>query len=98
MRDQVFVPPSRAELDALLSSSIVTDGLIEAAQIARDYAEATAPVDTGAYRSRFRVEQSGGEVYVVNDDEAAAAIEFGTADTPAHLTLMRAVDRTEGGG
>jgi hypothetical protein len=61
------------------------------------YAQSIAPVDTGEFRSRFSVEEVDGEVRIVNDDEAAAAIEFGSNDTPAHHTLAQTADFIEGG-
>ncbi|MCZ0973161.1 hypothetical protein O1L55_20705 [Streptomyces albulus] len=63
--------------------------------------EATAPVETGAYRRSFRI--SGGQtkggsaiVRVANDDPAAAHIEWGTkhsafGPTPAHHTMANAM-------
>ena len=96
--DEVFVPPTAAELGALMASDLVQDGLTEVAETGRAIAEATAPVETGHYRSRFRVEHTAGGVQIVNDDEAALAIEFGTSDTPAHLTVSRMIDQLEAGG
>lgn len=67
-------------------------------------AEATAPVYTGDYKSSFSVESGprGGwykdRAYgrVVNSDQAAFYVEFGTSRTRAHHTLRRAL--TAAGG
>ncbi len=60
-------------------------------------AEATAPRDTGEYASKFRVhggrlQQGSPVIYVANDDDAAAHIEWGTKHTPAHNTMGNALD------
>jgi hypothetical protein len=70
------------------------------------FAEATAPRETGAYSTRFRVRvrKNGGihkdraEALLVNTDPAALSIEFGhftanrTTFVPGHHTLTRALD------
>ena len=59
-----------------------------AARIMAD-AIATAPVESGEFRSRFYME-TGEEPRVVNSDPGAEYIEFGTSRTPAHGTLVNA--------
>lgn len=90
-----YIRPSSAELKAL--ERLVEDDMRQAARKGADHAAAIAPVDTGTYRSKFRVEEAGGEVRVVNDDPGAVAIEFGTEDTPAHHVLSKTADWLEGG-
>lgn len=71
----------------------------------RDVAEAIAPIETGAYKRRFRVKtlRRGGihkdraEGRVINTDPAALSIEFGhvtDSDTfvAGHYTLTHAID------
>jgi hypothetical protein len=72
----------------------------ERAELVKAQAEATAPVDEGDFAAAFEVESgTHGSIThdrayatVRNTDPAAEHIEFGTSDTPAHYTLMRAVD------
>jgi hypothetical protein len=67
-------------------------------------AAATAPRDTGAYASSFRVESGthGGfnrdRAYgrVVNDDEAAPFVEHGTSRQEARHTLRNALHSAAG--
>lgn len=92
-----YIPPSASDLQAIATSQIVEESLVEAAELGRTYAESIAPVDTGSFRDSFRVESSPGEARLINDDEAAAAIEFGSDDTPAHHTLAQAADFIERG-
>lgn len=75
------------------------------AQRVREAAEAIAPQETGAYKSKFRVKvlKRGGvhkdraEGRVINTDKAAMSIEFGhvTEDdtfVAGHYTLTTAID------
>lgn len=92
-----FTPPSAAELRKF--AGMVGDQVTDAAEAAARHAQSIAPVDTGEYRSRFRVQPAGpdGEARVVNDDPGAVAIEFGTEDTPPHNVLAQTADWLEGG-
>ncbi len=66
-------------------------------------AEATAPVDSGEYKTSFRVTSGarGGfkkdRAYgrVTNTAPHAFYVEYGTSKTPAHHTLRRALDAAE---
>ncbi|MFC0547048.1 hypothetical protein [Kutzneria chonburiensis] len=63
----------------------------------KERAEATAPEQTGEYASKFRVhggrqQQGSPVIYVANDDDAAAHIEWGTKHTPAHKTMSSALE------
>jgi hypothetical protein len=56
-----------------------------------------APRDTGAYASSFRVEtgirpgkKPRAESKVINDDEAAVYVEYGTSRTPRHRVMGKA--------
>lgn len=91
-----YVSPSPAQLADIATSGFIEDALGESAEVGMAYAESIAPVDTGAYRSSFRVERGKGGVRIVNDDEGAAAIEFGSDDTPAFHVLSQAADHIEG--
>lgn len=60
-------------------------------------AESLAPVETGQYRSSFRVEvgvRDGktrrAEAKVINDDTAAPYVEYGTSKTPRYRVMGRA--------
>lgn len=55
-------------------------------------ARAVAPVDTGAYRDSIHVEDGA----VVADVAHAAAVEAGTADTPAFSPLRRGAETVVG--
>ncbi|MGH3475293.1 MAG: HK97 gp10 family phage protein [Nocardioidaceae bacterium] len=92
-----YIPPSPSDLLAIATSELVEADLVEAAELGRTYAESIAPVDTGHFRDSFRVESSPGEARLINDDEGAAAIEYGSDDTPAHNTLAQAADFIERG-
>jgi hypothetical protein len=97
MRNAVYIPPTRGQMDAIESSSMVLNEIEDVVERGKAHAEAAAPVDTGAYRSSFYVERVGDEVRLVNDDPGAAAIEYGTRDTPAHRTITQTSDWIEGG-
>lgn len=60
-----------------------------AAQAASD-ARATAPVESGEYRSGAGTQVSGDSVAIVNSDPEAFYKEYGTSDTPAHMTMTNA--------
>lgn len=94
--DIYFVPPTPAQLDALMSSGGVHDAMSEVAEGMLEYAESIAPVATGDYRDNFRVEESSGsgiaEAYLVNDDPGAAAIEFGNDRAEGHHVFGQVID------
>lgn len=67
----------------------------------KEYAEVAAPFDArdsdqAHYRDLFRVEDTPrkdrASATLINDDNASFQIEHGTSDTPAHHTLVRALD------
>lgn len=91
-----YTEPTRAELEAIARSALVQDQIVDVAERGRDHAEAIAPVETGFFRSSFRVERGNdGEALIVNDDPGAAAIEHGSDDTPAHHVLAQTADWLE---
>lgn len=49
---------------------------------------ARAAIDTGHFAASYKVEVSGDDVAVVNDDEAAFYIVLGTSDTPPHAEMI----------
>lgn len=51
-------------------------------------ARARAAIETGHFAASYSVETSGDDVAVVNDDEAATFIVFGTSDTPPHAEMI----------
>ncbi len=66
------------------------DKRVEVAGQIAESARASAPVETGKFRDSINVEQSGDEVAVVDTDEAAGWIEFGTSTHAPHGTLVNA--------
>lgn len=70
-----------------------TEGRARIAHQAAGDARATAPVESGEYRSGAGVEVSGDTVAIVNNDPEAGYKEYGTADTPAHMTMTNAARR-----
>lgn len=62
----------------------------EIAHRAAGVARGTAPVRSGEYRSGVGVTVSGDQVAIVNDDPEAIYKEYGTGDTPAHMTMTNA--------
>ncbi|HEY9408819.1 MAG TPA: hypothetical protein VIP77_04490 [Jiangellaceae bacterium] len=92
-----FEPPSPAALAALAATPEMDAAMAQIAEAGRVHAESIAPVETGAFRSSFRVDSDGEGARLVNDDEGAAAIEHGSDDTPAHHTLAQTADWLEGG-
>lgn len=102
-----FKPDKRAIGQILVSAEVraVLDG--KAAQV-KGTAEMIAPFDPADrdgdhYRDHFGV-RSGTQRHattrayaeVYNDHKAALPIEYGTADTPAHHTLLQAVEAMKG--
>jgi hypothetical protein len=90
-----YTEPTRAELAAIARSALTQDQIVDVAERGRNHAEGIAPVETGAFRSSFRVERGDGEALIVNDDPGAAAIEFGSDDTPAHHVMTQTADWLE---
>lgn len=88
VRTRMF--PGRAREQAYVSS---TPDRQRIAEEAADAARTEAPVLTGAYRDGIGVEVNGATVTIVDDDPLAFYKEFGTADTPAHATLITAASR-----
>lgn len=94
-----YQPPPGSEFRALVRSDALQGQLEDVARGAKAHAESIAPVKSGDYRDSFRVERTkGGGVWLINDDPAAVAIEFGSEDTEAHYVLSRTVDWIERGG
>lgn len=72
---------------------ISTERRVEIAHEIVSEHQATAPVDSGAYRNEAHVAAEGTEVRVVNEDETSFYKELGTVDTPAHATMINAARR-----
>lgn len=91
-----YIPdPRGAEL--LLSSAEMRGALAAAAEAAMEHAISIAPVVTGEYAASFSVQEMGGNIFIVNTSDHAAAVEWGTSDTnQARHVLARAVDWLEG--
>jgi hypothetical protein len=70
-----------------------TDQRVEIAHEAAGDAVADAPVLTGHYRDGISVETDGDRVSIVDSDPDAVYKEYGTSDTPAHMTLTEAASR-----
>lgn len=67
-----------------------TEGRAKIAHQAAGDARGTAPVESGEYRSGVGVEVGGDRVAIVNNDPEAGFKEYGTSDTPAHMTMTNA--------
>lgn len=89
----------------VLRADFMREAMEGYAEKAKAAAEADAPFDADSrdgthYKDSFRVESRnvGGvhkdraEALLINDDEAAVFVEFGTKNNPAHHTLTRALD------
>lgn len=72
---------------------ISTDQRVEIAHQAAGEAIADAPVLRGDYRDGIGVETDGDQVSIVDNDPDAVFKEYGTSDTPAHMTLTEAASR-----
>ena len=69
---------SDAEFDEAMRSDEVLRGKIELAEKAAEYWRSVSPVDTGEYRDHVKVVVDGDDVQIINDDDKAAYIEYGT--------------------
>lgn len=81
----------------ILTSKQMQDEMESRAKRLQNACEASSPRNTGAYSQSFRVEtgiRQGGkpraESKVINDNNAAVHIEFGTSRTPRHRVMGRA--------
>jgi len=81
----------------MLVSDKMQDAMEERAEKVQSRCVANAPRDTGAYSSSFRVEtgvrpgaKPRAESKVINDDKAAAYVEWGTSRTPRFRVMGRA--------
>ncbi|WP_432845976.1 HK97 gp10 family phage protein [Amycolatopsis sp. CA-161197] len=82
----------RAELLAE-ARRLSTEQRVEIAHEAAGDAVADAPVLTGEYRDGISVETNGDQVSIVDSDPEAVYKEYGTSDTPAHMTLTEAASK-----
>lgn len=81
----------------VLASKKMQEEMRDRAEQVRRRCEALAPRDTGAYMDSFRVEAGVGPgakpravAMVINDDEAAPYVEWGTSRTPRYRVMGRA--------
>lgn len=91
----VFVPNPRLT-DQIAGYPGVERAVESQANDVLEHARAIAPRVTGHYASSFEVVHAGGDTYVVNNAEYAAAVEWGTRDIPhgQHI-LSRSADWVE---
>lgn len=68
-------------------------GRTEVAIAAAEVARSTAPVESGEFRSGMGTQVSGTDVLIVSNDPESGYKEYGTSDTPAHMTLTNAARR-----
>lgn len=98
----VFIPPSRRDMDSLMSSRGVHEAMSGAAQTAVSHAQSISPVVTGEYQGNFEVEPSTGsdwaEAHLVNTSGYAAAVEWGQGSDDGHHILSQTADWLEKGG
>jgi hypothetical protein len=87
-RVTVFTAQALAE-----ARKLSRDGRVQIAEQAASVARGSSPVLTGTFRGGIGVETSGDSVSIVNTDEDAFYIEYGTSDTPAHATMTNAARR-----
>jgi hypothetical protein len=83
------------------ASRYSTDLRAAIASAAADIARSTAPVDSGEFKVGAGSEVAGETVLIVNNDPEAGYKEYGTSDTPAHMTMTNAArkfGRYYGGG
>lgn len=66
------------------------DKRVEVANQAAAAARGSAPVDSGKFRDSIGVEVSGDKVAIVNNDDAAGYIEYGTSTHAPHGTMTNA--------
>ena len=92
-----FERASAAEWRALKTSPAMQGAVGEVAQDGLEYAQMIAPVDTGAYRDSFHLDEvitdDRAVAFLVNDADHAAEVEWGQG---RHV-LSRALDYIEGG-
>ncbi len=92
----------RVELDKNLRKKVadlIDDDVLLLAEAAAARARETAPVATGDFVASIKVERHAKAPAgwrVGSDDPAAAAIEYGTYDTPEHHTIRSAVEEVVG--
>jgi len=81
----------------MLVSDKMQDAMEERAERVRGRCVANAPEDTGSYKESFRIEtgirpgpKPRAQSKVINDDQAAAYVEWGTQRTPRFRVMGRA--------
>lgn len=87
MAVRVYVYSAQASRAALEFS---TEQRAEIASQAADIARSAAPVQTGEYQGGIGTSVSGTDVMLFDSDPEAGYKEYGTSDTPAHMTLTNA--------
>lgn len=96
--------PDHEGIGEMLRAEFMQQEMERRANIGKDFAEATAPYDEhdgDHYKDKFHVvlhpEHDRARADLVNDDEAAFQIEFGTRHSPRHRTLGKSMDVMERG-
>jgi hypothetical protein len=81
----------------ILVSKKMQDAMEERAEKVQGRCVANAPEDTGTYKASFRIEtgirpgsKPRAQSKVINDDKAAAYVEWGTSRTPRFRVMGRA--------
>lgn len=87
MAARVIIYAAQCEAEAKAGA---VAGLVEVANLAANDARATAPVQTGEYKGGIGVEAAGDHAVLFDSDPEAFYKEYGTSDTPAHMTLTNA--------
>lgn len=89
--------PDYKGIGRILTSKTMQDAMEQRAERVKARCVADAPVDTGSYKSSFRVEtgirpgpKPRAVSKVVNDDEAATYVEWGARRTPRYRVMGRA--------
>lgn len=94
MVDIVGVRITLANDIARQAMSASEDGRLQIAEEGAAQIRAEAPVLTGSFRDHVEVVHTGGgHVAVIDTDEGAEYIEYGTYRTPAHATMVEVLSQ-----
>lgn len=89
-----FIEDDLIEVALEIDANVIADKL-EFANEVREYWQAIAPVDTGAYRDGIVVQRFGKDVYVTATSDDAGFVEYGTDRTPEYACRARTEARFE---
>jgi hypothetical protein len=84
--------------DYLEGDPNIVQGKLELAEMAVDFAQSIAPVDSGDYRDGVVARKNGTGVGIYFTDEISNIVEYGSEHSPAYAVRARTIEEFNGSG